>query len=1577
MTTVTELLAQTQAELVQTKARLAALEAELTHYKQASSRDERIFRHITEYSWNVFLLVNEQGLVKYVSPAITRLTGYSVDEYLQLESAELIHPDDRVLAGTRLQDLLTNPGTPQTFEMRSRHKAGHWLWLEITAINCLQNPDLGAILVNSRDITDRKLAQIQLQSTVERYRLLADSIPDALFVLGLEDDGALMPLLEVNESACRLLDYSREELLQLTLAAIDDPVSDAPQQQIADRLRAGEQVIFEQTHISRQGSRIPVEVHAKLGLVQGKAVIISLAHDISRRKRVEQDLRLFEAAVRQTDDAVVIMDAPTRQPPTILFVNDAFTRITGYTAQEALHQTINLLQPPDSDREQHEELHELHTTLAQGEVYRGKKRMRHKAGAELVLQWSITPIVDQQDTLTHYVAIIRDITDQEQQVEQLQTVKNDLQSSQAQLRGILDTMQDALFSLALPERRVVYVSASFADVFGYPLHSFLDDPLFFQKVVHPDDLPMATTAMQTALRSGFVEIEHRILLPDGQCRWLLRRAWVNYDIQGRPTQVNDVARDITERKLAEEALRQSETYLRSLIDSQTAFHIRVDMAGKISYCNKRYQQQFGWLVPSIVGLPSLLMIVPDDHEKVRQVVAQCIAQVGTPVLVELRKPRVDGSVMWTLWEFIAVVDKAGAVHEIQCVGFDITQQKQTEAELRASEKRYRQLFELHGLPNLIIDPTDGQIVDANPSAAQFYGYSVDVLKTLRFFDITLESPDAIRTKLATAVNSTMLSYEFRQRGADGTLHHVEIFPGPVESDGKQLLYSIITDVTEKQRAKAALQEAHDLLEVRVHERTAELEKVKNRLEAIFEHSGDGILLLDLHQGIQQANHAFTLLFALSDGQHVGRTLTDYFRTTQDLDLAALVAEVAATHQTRQIEAQTIMLYDLPRDVEMSIAPINRFDQAVTNLVCIIRDITERKQAAAAISEERNLLRTVIDAVPDFIYVKDIHHRLLLDNSAHALSLGVGEPAAALGKTVFDLFPAAMAAKFYQDEVQIFQTGEPILGTEERSLAQDGSEMWALTAKVPLRNLKGEIIGLVGITHNISQLKATENALRYHEQQLRESQKMLQLVLDTIPVTVFWKDRNSVYLGCNRLFAENAGLQHTADIIGKRDENLPWLASEVSTFQDDDRAVMESGQPKLAYEETLFTAAGTRLVIQTNKLPLRNEDNTIIGVLGTYVDITARKEAESALRTSEEKFRQLIESAPIAIIITDPNGYIVLVNQAAEKLLGYERQALIGQLVEVLVPDAAQGIHPQHRIDYIAAAEKRRPAVMELAARRKDGTVFPVDLQLSYIDIAPTQLVMSFVIDSTQRKQAEAALKLALAQEKELGELKSRFVSMASHEFRTPLAAILATTETLSYYRTKMAPEQIDSRLAKIRQQVIYMKAIMEDVLQLARMQSGRVEFMPIQGDFAALCQEIMEEFESQSLYRGRLIYASTVAPLLANFDPHLMRQVINNLVLNALKYSAAEKTVHIALLDEANQLTLRVTDEGIGIPPNDLKHLFEPFHRATNVGSISGTGLGLSIAKQAIELHQGTITPVSQVGLGTTFTVVLPKQQSS
>jgi signal transduction histidine kinase len=248
-----------------------------------------------------------------------------------------------------------------------------------------------------------------------------------------------------------------------------------------------------------------------------------------------------------------------------------------------------------------------------------------------------------------------------------------------------------------------------------------------------------------------------------------------------------------------------------------------------------------------------------------------------------------------------------------------------------------------------------------------------------------------------------------------------------------------------------------------------------------------------------------------------------------------------------------------------------------------------------------------------------------------------------------------------------------------------------------------------------------------------------------------------------------------------------------------------------------------------------------------------------------------------------------------------------------------------------------------------------------------------VMNITDRKLQEAQLLQALEQAQELNELKSRFISMASHEFRTPLAVMQTASDALSGYRQRMTDVQIDMRLDKIRQQIGHMKTVMNKLLDLARHQAGYVDFNPTINDLGALCREIIEEFASQPQHHNRIAYTENLTNPLILFDAHLMRQVVSNLIHNALKYSAPDQPIEVSLKQTESEVSLQVKDRGIGIPATDLVHLFKPFHRAANVGTIPGTGLGLSIIDQAVSAHQGSIKVESEVDQGTTFTVTIPR----
>ncbi|MBK8027070.1 MAG: PAS domain S-box protein [Chloroflexi bacterium] len=394
---------------------------------------------------------------------------------------------------------------------------------------------------------------------------------------------------------------------------------------------------------------------------------------------------------------------------------------------------------------------------------------------------------------------------------------------------------------------------------------------------------------------------------------------------------------------------------------------------------------------------------------------------------------------------------------------------------------------------------------------------------------------------------------------------------------------------------------------------------------------------------------------------------------------------------------------------------------------------------------------------------------------------------------------------------------------------------------------------------------------------------------------------------------------------------------------------------------------------------RQDDTTLDAEIGMqaipgdgYVcgirDNSARKAYERELLFNAS----LQENVTNAVISMDLEYRIRTWNKAAARMYGWSAGEAIGQFGYDLLRPQVDGPNSIEQVE--RELLDNGFATAEVTHLHKDGTLlFVLSSVVLFRDTSGVPLgVVSVNHDISERRKAEQALRQALDLEKQAGLLKSRFVSMASHEFRTPLAGILASTETLAAYRARMTDEQIDGRLDNIRQQVDHMTGIVEDVLQLGRLQSGRQDFHPVEADVDALCREVIAEFPELATGERPFEYACPVSPVRAVVDLRLIRQVITNLISNALKYSAPGKPVRIQLVQDPGGVTFRIRDEGIGIPTADMPLLFEPFHRASNIGAVSGTGLGLSITRQAVERHGGTIDVESPVGAGTTFTITLP-----
>lgn len=411
-------------------------------------------------------------------------------------------------------------------------------------------------------------------------------------------------------------------------------------------------------------------------------------------------------------------------------------------------------------------------------------------------------------------------------------------------------------------------------------------------------------------------------------------------------------------------------------------------------------------------------------------------------------------------------------------------------------------------------------------------------------------------------------------------------------------------------------------------------------------------------------------------------------------------------------------------------------------------------------------------------------------------------------------------------------------------------------------------------------------------------------------------------------------------------------------------------------------------------------------------------------TSNDTFREIFQGSAEGIIMVNREGRIMLANPVSETMFGFGPGELIGRSLEDLLPARYRGMHSHLRMSYNEHPSPRRMGVgRDLMAVRSDGTEFPVEVSLSHKEIQGELLVMAFVIDITERKKAEEALRSseeqlllyaaelerkvhvrtealkrsvhelekevevrkraeeearkALEKERELNELKSKFVSIASHEFRTPLSTIMSSASLVSQYRQKGDLEKIDKHTARIKSNVNHLTAILNDFLSLGKLEEGRVEITTEPISITEFLREIQEELKSSLKAGQKIVVYLPDENIAMKTDPRILRNILFNLISNAIKYSEENKNIYLSSSTREGQLRIAVKDEGIGIPEDDKKHMFDRFFRASNAINIQGTGLGLNIVKRYIDLLNGSIEFESEYGRGSTFTIEIPLNNQS
>ena len=507
-------------------------------------------------------------------------------------------------------------------------------------------------------------------------------------------------------------------------------------------------------------------------------------------------------------------------------------------------------------------------------------------------------------------------------------------------------------------------------------------------------------------------------------------------------------------------------------------------------------------------------------------------------------------------------------------------------------------------------------------------------------------------------------------------------------------------------------------------------------------------------------------------------------------------------------------------------------------------------------------------------------------------------------------------------------------------------------------------------------------------ELRDQKALLRGVIDASPHATFWKDVDGRYLGCNGVFPAYVGERDEAGVVGKTDLDFGMNPADADHYRACDRRVMESGEPIIDLEEQI-DLRGDRRDLFTSKIPLRDARGAVCGVVGVFADVTDRKRTERDLKASMmqladshdelQKLGLVAKATRHSVIIADARGRVEWVNDAFTALTGYALEEVFGEKPgEVLQgPDTC----PETKLRIGAALRRGEPVCEEIVNYCKGGTGYPIRLEIEPVrapsDDGSAGEIVNFVaiqVDLREQKAQEAALRDAKDAAEAANRTKSAFLANMSHEIRTPLNGILGFADVLR--SGDAGPAESAEYLDTIRTSGDHLLGLINDILDLSKVEAGKMEFEPVRCDPHAVIAAVLSSLRVKAVEKGLTLECRWAgdAPETIVTDPGRLRQLLTNLVGNAIKFTETGSVRLMATLEEDDatggpRFVVEVHDTGEGVPADKLEAIFAPFAQAD--ASVTrrhgGTGLGLAIGRKVAEGLGGTLTATSRVGWGSVF----------
>ena len=893
-------------------------------------------------------------------------------------------------------------------------------------------------------------------------------------------------------------------------------------------------------------------------------------------------------------------------------------------------------------------------------------------------------------------------------------------------------------------------------------------------------------------------------------------------------------------------------------------------------------------------------------------------------------------------------------------------------QLKQTEAVFESYFERTSDAVWLFDPQAGVFVGCNEAAVSLLG-AKNKEQMLQVTPSQLSpavQPDGVssdeRTVQIIALVEKHKSYQFEwvARHMNGHEIPLEVSCTQIIKDGRKLNVTIARDISVRKKAEAESRGLNLSLERRVEERTAALTTSEARFRALVENAPDAIVVFDGDTGrfLFGNEHASRLygvpmerLTELTPAdvspefQPGGRRSDELARELMAEALAGRMPVFEWIHRqpNGRLVATEVRLLRLPAEGR--------------NLIrASIMDNTERKRAELALRESEAKFRALFEGSSHGVVLHD-EKELLEVNPAAVRIMGCRHAHELVGRD-----PRGLAPRFQPNG----ESSDEVGGRHIRECLERGSARFEWVAQSP----DGRKIPLeVALTRiqwsgrEVIQALITDITERQRAQQaLAESEALFSAAIQSSPIFIaMTRMEDGQFVLMNDAFVSWSGYARN-EIIGRSALELGmwedpaervaiWAEMQRDGFvrERECRFRNRAGRP--------FTMLISLEVLQLNQGP---------HLLGMALDITERKRAEAELRESERRFSAAFQASPAFIgILRASDEKYVLANDAFLNWIGYPLEEVVGHTcVELgLWEDTAER-------DVVLKALQTNGFIRQQECRwlNRKGEQFTILLSAETITVNDTPHMLSMALDITQRKRAEEELLNTLEREKELSQLKSNFVSMVSHEFRTPLGIIQSSAELLRDFHPRMCTVERNEQLDSISRNTRRMACMMEDILVLSRLEAGKLEFQPAALDFKTYCTRVVDEVLSATNNRCGIELTLKSIPAEADADERLLGHILPNLLSNAVKYSEPGATVSLTVERDGCDAVCIVRDEGIGISEEDQRELFKAFHRGGNVGVRPGTGLGLLLVKSCAELHGGKVNVKSRIGVGTTVTVTLP-----